>query len=493
MTEDSLPEFVENPKLTLYAFHLCHDFASAEGQRVGDSDRLWENFAKLGQELAIEPLATCQQWLNLPEHGGTILFRELLSEEIGRCLRFPILPADAKNTSEPRRNGELYALQIHDTYAADLTFRYDGKVSINQLKNLNPQGKLLPDRIQASLGQTLVLFAKPIIKPIIKEDNSPPENWRSFADRCVKNLLAEAAPHWQQNLSYLGEGKLLSSPIFAYETYQNLAENTAESCQIIIWLDCHPDNSKLEADAKYYHPLINLLCCRSKIQFSYHQARTSYRETKALYRELEQQAQELNNLPQDISERLTSLKKSLLQTQPKSFTYASYLRDIQDQRTTIITNFKNYTISLENMQQIEGENDLFFCQTFSNKRSQFLAQIHTDLNYLTPGKILFGQYIETVRGIVEIEQAEINHHEQEANQDLQDHIQAVGVGIAAGAIMASSSGLITQPWSLPSRDRPLLPPHPFIIALVISCLCSVGAWLLAKKVINQRRKKSEKT
>ncbi len=138
------------------------------------------------------------------------------------------------------------------------------------------------------------------------------------------------------------------------------------------------------------------------------------------------------------------------------------------------------------MQQIEGENELFLFQTFSDKRSQFLTQIHTDLNYLTPGKILFGQYIETVRGIVEIEQAEIN-------QDLQDLIHEISVGIAAGAIMASSSGLITQPWSLPSRDRPLLPPHPFFIALIFSALCSVGAWWIAKEVINQRRKKSEKT
>ncbi len=55
--------------------------------------------------------------------------------------------------------------------------------------------------------------------------------------------------------------------------------------------------------------------------------------------------------------------------------------------------------------------------------------------------------------------------------------------------MASSSGLITQPWSLLSRDRPLLPPHPFFIALIFSALCSVGAWWIAKELINQRRKK----
>jgi hypothetical protein len=305
--------------------------------------------------------------------------------------------------------------------------------------------------------------------------------------------LAEADPHWQ-NLSYLGDGKLLNSPIFAYETYKNFAENSAESCHILIWLYCHPDTSQLEAKGTYYHLLMNLLCSRSKIQFSYHQARTRYQETKALYRELEQQTQALNNLPKDTSEQLTSLKTSLVQTQPKSFTYASYLRDIQDQRTTIITKFKIYTIFLKNLQQIEGKNELFLFQTFRDRRSQFLTKIHTDLNYLTPGKILFGQYIETVRGIVEIEQAEINHQEQDANQKLQNHIQAIGVGIAAGAIMASSSGLITQPWYFPNGKKiefsAIALPHPFVIGFFASCLCSVGSWWIAKEVINKRRKKS---
>jgi CBS domain containing-hemolysin-like protein len=77
--------------------------------------------------------------------------------------------------------------------------------------------------------------------------------------------------------------------------------------------------------------------------------------------------------------------------------------------------------------------------------------------------------------------------QKKLNEDLQDQIQAVGVGIAAGAIMASSSGLITHPWGFPSRDRLLLPPHPFIIALAISSLFSVGAWWLTKKKIERKR------
>ena len=479
MTDRPKPEFVENPKLTLYAFHLCHDLASAEGQRVEDSDRLWENFAKLGQELAIEPLATCHQWLNLPEHGGTVQFRELLSEEIGRCLRFPILPADAKNSPEPRHNGELYALQIHDTYAADLTFRSCGKVSIEELKHLNPQGKLLPDRIQASLGQTLVLFAKPIV------NDTNPETLRKVADRCLNALLAEADPKWQ-NLSYLGDGQLLNSPIFEYH---NFIEDPAQSCHVIIWLDCHPDTANLEAAGDYYNPLINLLCSRWKICFSYYQARDRYRDAKAVYHQLENKTKALNNLPTDVSERLTCLKEWLLETNPQAFTYATYIRDIKDQRTSLITNFKNYTICLKNINQIPGDHQLTFLQKFSDSRSKFLGQIHTELQYLKPGQVLFGQYIATLRGIVEVEQAQIDRKSQQTDQDLQDHIQAIGVGIAAGAIVASNSGLMTQPWYFPNGQKIEVPlmPHPFFIGAIASVLCSVGAWWVAHCLIKRGR------
>ncbi|MBK4729021.1 hypothetical protein JJD41_03825 [Oxynema sp. CENA135] len=476
MTEDSLAQQVENPKLTLYAFHLCHDMTLGEGERVEDCDRLWQTFEELGQELAIAPLATCRQWFNLPENGGTVPFRELLSQEIDRCLRFPI--------PQSRRNGELYALQLHDTYAADLTFRYSGSVSVDQLSHLNPQGKLLPDRIQASLGQTLVLFAK----PLINGDTSHPETLQKFADRCLKALLAEADSHWQ-NLSYIAQGKLLGSPIFEYD---NFAEDPAQSCHILIWLNCHPDTTPLEASATYYEPLINLLCSRSKIRFSYHQARQRYRDARKIYQQLETVMQGLQTLPADTAERLTFLKGSISKTTPKAFTYASYIRDIEDQRTAIITNFRNYITALNHLNQLEGENELKLFQDFSDRRSQFLGQIRTDLNYLMPGKTLFGDCIATMRGIVEVEQAEINNKLQETEQDLQDHIQAIGVGIAAGAIVASSFGLVTQPWYFPNREKielPFLSPHPLIMALIFSGLCSVGSWLIARKVIEKKRGK----
>lgn len=126
----------------------------------------------------------------------------------------------------------------------------------------------------------------------------------------------------------------------------------------------------------------------------------------------------------------------------------------------------------------------------------FLRQIKADLGYFQHGTDLINTAIASIRGIVEIDQTEGDRHrektEKDSNQKLQDLIQSVGVGIAAGAIVASSSGLITQPWYLPNAKKVELSllPHPFFIALIFSALCSVGALWIATKVISNRREKS---
>ena len=90
---------------------------------------------------------------------------------------------------------------------------------------------------------------------------------------------------------------------------------------------------------------------------------------------------------------------------------------------------------------------------------------------------------------MEVEQAEIDRDRQQTDQYLQDHIQAIGVGIAAGAIVASNSGLITQPWYFPNGQNieVTLMPHPFFIGAIASVLCSVGAWWVAHWWIQRGR------
>ena len=108
---------------------------------------------------------------------------------------------------------------------------------------------------------------------------------------------------------------------------------------------------------------------------------------------------------------------------------------------------------------------------------------------MEPGQLLFSDLINSIRATTELEQAK-------SDRDLQDHIQAVGVGIAAGAIVASSSGLITQPWYYRNgepMELPFTPPHPFLIGFFGSIICSIGAWQLAEGWIKKGRPKDQWT
>ncbi|MEQ8976095.1 MAG: hypothetical protein RIE73_37655 [Coleofasciculus sp. C1-SOL-03] len=154
---------VANPKLSLYAFHLRNNLAQGEDEPVNNANILWEECQRIGQKLHVPRLESLIA--RLQESNGQIgvssnqdnsRYLELLQPE--NTLKFSAIPEG----STLQLRGEVYPLQIHDTYAVDITLRYPyPHVDVHQLEGLNPQGCLLPSQIKASLGQTLVLFAQP--------------------------------------------------------------------------------------------------------------------------------------------------------------------------------------------------------------------------------------------------------------------------------------------------------------------------------------------
>jgi hypothetical protein len=77
---------------------------------------------------------------------------------------------------------------------------------------------------------------------------------------------------------------------------------------------------------------------------------------------------------------------------------------------------------------------------------RFQKQIKVNMSYLTAGRQLFQQMIETIRIIVELDgqkqQAKFELAERKSDSELQNTIQSVGAGIGAGigvaGIIASS-------------------------------------------------------
>ncbi|MEG4454973.1 hypothetical protein [Microcoleus sp. N9_A1] len=481
MNNPELTGKLANPKLTLFAFHLCKNLAKGDKQPVDNSDHLWQKCAALGHLLPTDP-----QLDSLPEklsnsnseNSPQSDHLELYESNGDRFVSFTTV-------SQPDKlplTGLIYPLQLHDTYALDFSlFSPNLTVEINQLSNLNFQGCLLPCEIQASLGQTLVLFAKPV---------DFAGNHQDLAVACVDALFQNSELK-QPKPYFIGEGKLLGSPIFEFDNSQ---EDPRLKCHLLVWLDTDEKTSEIEELGSYYRPLLNLLCCRSKIIYVYHQAHLCNEEARKLYSQLEEKVAEFSHLKSDIEQRLEQLEGWLTELPQIGLTYARYLRDIELHQIAIKTNAKNYSHWLKKLSDcsVEEIDNLDFLQEFIDGSCKtFRQQIKLNMSYLTAGKQLFQQMIETIRGIVEVDaqKQQVKYEKNENNRDrnLQITIAVVGVGIGVAGVVSSSYTLaVDKPWASPSFQHPL-PLHPFFSAVIISCLCGgvLGglALLTARKVL----------
>ncbi|MHC5720124.1 MAG: hypothetical protein ACYTX0_50855, partial [Nostoc sp.] len=119
------------------------------------------------------------------------------------------------------------------------------------MSNLNPENLLLPPQIQASLGQTLLLFGQPI---------EPQEDYQNLADACITQILPQ-----RKSTELVGTGYLLGNPIFEYESAHT---DPAQKLHVLVWFKCQ-DMSPQRMD-KVAEILLYLLLCRHKIQYVYH-------------------------------------------------------------------------------------------------------------------------------------------------------------------------------------------------------------------------------
>ncbi len=173
----------------------------------------------------------------------------MLSSNSGKTLKFqPITQPDKLEIY-----GSISARRIHDTYTAELTFYYqNATIKVSELNQLNPQGCLLPNAIQPSLGQTLLLYAAPAVY----------NTYSTLAEECVTAFV-----HNQQQAlpEFRAEGILFWSPIFEYDSRE---DDAAKRCHILVWLQDNPQTLQFATSTFNFH-LMTLLCSRAKIVFVY--------------------------------------------------------------------------------------------------------------------------------------------------------------------------------------------------------------------------------
>ncbi|AFY79939.1 hypothetical protein [Oscillatoria acuminata] len=453
---------MKNLNLSLYAFHLCQSLDDAPDTHSKDAGLLWDSLRGLAAKIPFPELKKITE----PTEANPETSLDFQAIEINHI----------------SLTGNLSTFKIHDTYSVDLTLSFQDK-----------QAHFFPGNVVIFQPQALIDVTANLGKVL----------WLSGESEDVNELQLTRATQWAEQLcqqaTYIEEDHLFNSPLFIF---------AADSVTILISL-AEPNAIDLERAQENYYNLRNLFWTYQKIVVVEKLAKEGYQGARKLYSELEAQVQEFNQVfLQTPEERLKKLDE-LLQTIPQRLLdYNCKLRDLKANYTTIDVNWKNFKVSLSHILDESAGDKLSYWSDFATKTAPlYLTQIKTYIDYLEPGQVLFSDLINSIRATAEIEQVKSDRQRQQAekdyyqqqqddNQKLQNRIQAVGVGIAAGAIFASTAGSINEPWLFPNGQKmevPFLPPHPFLLGLLGSIICSVGAWWLAETFINPGKNKSDKS
>ncbi|MDZ8108471.1 MAG: hypothetical protein RM338_23000 [Nostoc sp. DedQUE12a] len=458
---------MKNFTLSLYAFHLHDTLTELPGEVVADANLLWENLVKVGEtSLTFVGLKDLRSKLICYQNGKYEPKREI-GRKTERLIDAQYLDLGSLPTTEGFKiNANLQPFLLNDTYAVDLTMVAEpSNTSIDtpQLQHFKPSS-LLPSHIQASLGQTLWIYG----------EVDPSENYNALAEKFVIALVGGT----NLNPVRREKGELFGSVLFEYQALDpNEPDNPAKQCHILIVIN----NSQAGTGtlAKAYEWLLKLLCSYHKILYIYQLARQRYREARTIYSGLEKNIQEFNSLISENQTQLSGLKSLMGEIPQKNFNYIRCLQDLQTHYTAITTNINNYKICLKNIHNIGSKNSPQSWQDFINKDcKKWQQQIQTDINYLTPGQELFGQFVDTIRGIVEIKQAE-------SDRNINNTIQAVGFSIGTAGIISGvivqHIDKINQPLTISPKD----PPHPFYASLILSLVATLFsialAWWISKR------------
>lgn len=395
---------------------------------------------------------------------------------------------------------QLDDIELHDTLIKDLLIfdSSQGNIKPEQFYKLTLNGLL--SQPHCNIGQTLVLLAKPATEC---------PDYHPLAQECLKGLKFPVDSETSSKEVYLTEGKLFGSPIFEYQG----EESDRNFRHLWIWFDIHPMTK--HSVQQRYREIKKLLCCRSKILFSFQQAKNATKEADHLYfevksnseavREQVEKGKAIVNLEEKYQE-LDNLKTCLQEVAKLSFDLFEEIRYLQYTPNTINSNSHNYLTELQliELDKQPQDNLDFLHQFYQRSQNQFLKQINIDLNYITPCYDLANQTIAVIKGYIDIEQTKSDRAlkesidkkaEAEAKSDrhTQNLIQSVGAGIGAGistaGIIATSYPLITaKPWAKPSLHKPL---HPFIASVLVSFVAGaiVGliVWWITKKILESNK------
>lgn len=465
MSDKPIIELVHGLNINLFAYYA----QSAKTDKLGKSDITLEQFQNIYQPILNQFAKQFGTSEKPADFSHQLITKDSPEQTVQPLLlnkSYLFWSSHTKN-NHPDKPKPLYNLLFYpqkldgDTYALLLNiFRpqqsgYD-QVLVEEFKKFYPLS--LP-KSNTFIGQTILVTAF-----LPESADIGQTNLKTIADFLREKLFADQLPKFYQ------DGYILGSYICEYSQ----PKQRGDRLLIILYLtETTPRKIK-----KIYLQLPELFVAYHKITYTFQSSRIWHEQANQKVSEIEELLRDKIKTLQTGQDQtnidLNTLNQTLEKLLEASLNHALQLRKLDSALNTIQIHQNNYQTTLQEFQKITDD-QLEFLANFLDQ-SIFTNQIEADLNYLKPVSYLLDQSINTIRGIVEVEQTK-------SDRSLEKTIQILGVGLGVGGIVSSTiSGYIQEPISLvPNLSKPI---HPGVFSLLISLLLGGLAALIMKAFID---------
>jgi len=330
-------------------------------------------------------------------------------------------------------DGYYYPVRLSDTYGLLL----DGSLKETQfdddltwLKDLHALLKTQIKNQTGTLGQTWLFSAQLPYLPL--------DQYKTLAKRCYQALIPDAL----NTDTYPEHSDFLGGNLFEFWRYTGVA---TENHHILIIF--YPDERAAKKGALFYPGWLRLWMYRHKMMWAYQQSRL-------LKKRLKEKAIEIQSCHQAISQHSTlpldlkALQKTLYTAWEVLPRYTTDLSGLDDQTRTIEINLDNYDKRLNTLRKKAQQESLKLDQFSELVRNKYLRQVQKDHANLSPSLKLLENLIGYIQTMVAIE-------EEKRERAFQGTIATWGIGLAAGAIIASVSGQFPTDYHAYALTRPL--------------------------------------
>jgi hypothetical protein len=237
---------------------------------------------------------------------------------------------------------------------------------------------------------------------------------------------------------FCGEATLLGRRIWEFSDGR---------CPWFVWLDrvTAPIEKEIETeelDGSYQQHLVNLLCCRAKIDFAARASRRSFTEGFHIYQAIEARASQFATLDSEwpSQDQRMHILEEQIQTLPElGLNLARCERDIATHRLTLRTNAFN---AAQAAMALLRERDTFLKAFLEHDAPTWLSQMDHDLEVLNAGQRYAEQLISALRAIVALDgqqlQRELEGEEKARNRTLQLTIFFVGAALSFSGLAAAT-------------------------------------------------------